>query len=374
VRRPPRHSSWATRRGRSEEKGPLLRASATRGMEAGDPTTPRDFDWSASRRFVLGQAVLLSAAEGPAAAAGGGASASAPEVVRRLWGNGLRSVEDAERWAKEAFAEDCVYEDLYYAEPAVGPSAVASLLRDKILPEGSELVVDRISDGRKSCGFTWHILQPSVGVGQRGLAFVRLNSDGRIQFVREVGEPLFKAGELTEKLLEALTKDQPAPVKPPKPAELETPRTAGDIVRYLYGPVQQSGGDAVRFYSEDVVYEDMNYEKPFVGKPAVEGFLARFQAIQGVTFKLEEVSDGTQAVGFTYTIEIKGQPRGIRGATFYEVDRDGKFCYVRDVPESATKPPPVQFAARLVRPGLRRLQPSDPLPGDVAGKDPLLAI
>mmetsp|Transcript_20887 Transcript_20887/g.52823 ORF Transcript_20887/g.52823 Transcript_20887/m.52823 type:complete len:119 (+) Transcript_20887:1239-1595(+) len=116
----------------------------------------------------------------------------------------------------------------------------------------------------------------------------------------------------------------------------------------------------------------MNYEKPFVGKAAVEGFLARFQAIQGVTFKLEEVSDGSQAVGFTYTIEIRGQPRGIRGATFYEVDRDGKVNYVRDVPESATKPPPVQYAARLLRPGLRRLQPSSPLPGDVAGQDPLL--
>lgn len=47
--------------------------------------------------------------------------------------------------------------------------------------------------------------------------------------------------------------------------------------------------------------------------------MAGFQNIQGVTFNLEEVSDGEQAVGFTYTIEIAGQPRGIRGATFYEV-------------------------------------------------------
>ena len=62
----------------------------------------------------------------------------------------------------------------------------------------------------------------------------------------------------------------------------------------------------------------MNYETPFVGKSAVEGFLKRFQDIQGVSFNLEEVSDGEEAVGFTYTIQIAGQPRGIRGITYYQ--------------------------------------------------------
>ena len=83
--------------------------------------------------------------------------------------------------------------------------------------------------------------------------------------------------------------------------------------------MQKSGGDAVRFYADDVVYEDMNYEEPFVGKKAVGEFLGRFQSIQGVTFNLEEISDGEKAVGFTYTIQIAGQPRGIRGITFYQV-------------------------------------------------------
>ncbi len=50
---------------------------------------------------------------------------------------------------------------------------------------------------------------------------------------------------------------------------------ASDQVKYLYGDVQKAGGDAVRFYADDVVYEDMNYETPFVGKSAVEGFLKR---------------------------------------------------------------------------------------------------
>ena len=105
---------------------------------------------------------------------------------------------------------------------------------------------------------------------------------------------LFKAGVLTEQLLQALTKDQPKKLRAAS-STTQTPTTAPGIVKYLYGDVQESGGDAVRFYADDVVYEDMNYDTPFVGKTAVEGFLNRFQDIEGVTFVLEEVSDGEKA-------------------------------------------------------------------------------
>ncbi|CAE7856325.1 unnamed protein product [Symbiodinium microadriaticum] len=215
------------------------------------------------------------------------------------------------------------------------------LLQEKLLPKGARMILDHVSDGRSSCGFTWHIQQEGVGTGQRGLCFLRLNSSGEVAYVRELGEPLFKAGVLTEQLLQALTKDQPKKLRAAS-STTQTPTTAPGIVKYLYGDVQESGGDAVRFYADDVVYEDMNYDTPFVGKTAVEGFLNRFQDIEGVTFVLEEVSDGEKAVGFTYHIDVAGQPRGIRGVTFYEIDDKGKVKYVRDVPESATKPPPVQ--------------------------------
>jgi hypothetical protein len=45
-----------------------------------------------------------------------------------------------------------------------------------------------------------------------------------------------------------------------------------------YGDVQKAGGDAARFYADDVIYEDMNYETPFIGQSAVEGFLKRVLA------------------------------------------------------------------------------------------------
>ena len=238
------------------------------------------------------------------------------------------------------------------------------------------MILDHVSDGRSSCGFTWHIQQEGVGTGQRGLCFLRLNSSGEVVYVRELGEPLFKAGVLTEQLLQALTKDQPKKLRAASSATQKTPTTAPGIVKYLYGDVQESGGDAVRFYADDVVYEDMNYDTPFVGKTAVEGFLNRFQDIEGVTFVLEEVSDGEKArscnkdtlrkermafdelVSCPLTCTGRGlhlshrcgravpgsvdetvrtkticcpfcspltcRPRGIRGVTFYEIDDQGK--------------------------------------------------
>ena len=49
----------------------------------------------------------------------------------------------------------------------------------------------------------------------------------------------------------------------------------------------------------------------------------------------------------------------------FQVNEAGNVCYVRDVPESASKPPPVQQIARALRPGLRKLQTAVPFPATV---------
>lgn len=114
----------------------------------------------------------------------------APEVVRELWGKGLRIGEDLSSWST-FLAEDCIYEDLYYQEPARGKEEVLKLIRQKLLPSNSELILESISDGNRSCGFTWRIEEKGVGIGQRGLCFVRLNSAGQVAYVRDLGEPLY---------------------------------------------------------------------------------------------------------------------------------------------------------------------------------------
>jgi hypothetical protein len=50
-------------------------------------------------------------------------------------------------------------------------------------------------------------------------------------------------------------------------------------------------GEALRYFSEDIVYEDMNFPQPFVGKPAVAAFLEEFD-IPGLTFVPDRISDG----------------------------------------------------------------------------------
>eukprot|EP00438_Fugacium_kawagutii_P006716 Skav219128 [mRNA] locus=scaffold1574:541717:542328:+ [translate_table: standard] len=114
----------------------------------------------------------------------------APEVVRELWGKGLRVGEDLSSWST-FLAEDCIYEDLYYQEPARGKEEVLKLVRQKLLPSNSGLILESISDGNRSCGFTWRIEEKGVGIGQRGLCFLRLNSAGQVAYVRDLGEPLY---------------------------------------------------------------------------------------------------------------------------------------------------------------------------------------
>ena len=59
-------------------------------------------------------------------------STTAPEIVKRLWAGGLSSGEDLDAWVA-AFAADCVYEDLYYAQPATGRQELRSLSASRAL-------------------------------------------------------------------------------------------------------------------------------------------------------------------------------------------------------------------------------------------------
>ena len=63
---------------------------------------------------------------------------------------------------------------------------------------------------------------------------------------------------------------------------------------------------------------------------------------------------------FTWEVVLDGAPEGstIKGISFYEVDpATGLVTYVRDVPESGIKPPPLGRLARLFRPALGVFRP-----------------
>ena len=297
----------------------------------------------------------------PSADARGGESAG--DVVRRLFATGAVAPNAADCAAM--CAADVVWDDLCLPQPAEGRAAVYQLLQAAASDPGS-LVVERVADGSRAAGFTWHRSAPGEdGRGLRGTTYVELNEEGMIAYVRIGAEPLFKPGAATAELLKAVAASsaggrstaEAAPASPP--ANLAS---ASDLVRYLWVDAQASGNtakEAARYFDADIYYEDLNYESPFVGQAAAADFLGEFD-IPGLTFVLERQSDGDGACVFCWEVDlgIEGARR-VKGISFYATSPGSgplgapSVTYVRDIPEPTLKPPPLQSLAGLLRPASR---------------------
>lgn len=196
-------------------------------------------------------------------------------------------------------------------------------------------------------------------MGIRGTTYVELNEDGLVSYLREICEPLFKPGDATVELLKAIGGDNTAKFDA---VERRSPSGASDICRYLWSELQGNAApsESLAFFAEEVLYEDFNYEMPMRGKAAVGEFLEKFAEIKALKFVAERFSDGNRACCFTWNVEISGAssdaPR-TRGISFYELNNEGEIAYVRDIPESLAKPPPLQAIAAAIRPKLRVFQP-----------------
>lgn len=264
----------------------------------------------------------------------------------------------------ESCAVDIVYEDCYEPQPIVGRAAVSEYLRTKILARtgGDEqgkdagFRIDKISDGSKACGFAWTWTSNSLE-GLRGTTFVELNDSNQIQYVREIPEPLYKPGDLIIEVLKAATAD--ATPKPPPEYVSKTPKKANEIAKYLFNEVQGADPDeAMRFFDESIIYRDFNYEEVLRGKDEVRKFIEDF-SFPGITFATQRFDDGVQSTCFTWEVVLEGAPEGsaIKGISFYEVNEAGLVTYVRDVPESGIKPPPLGKLGRQFRPAVGVFQP-----------------
>ena len=253
-------------------------------------------------------------------------------------------------------ATDVLYEDTFEPQPIVGKVNVKEHLLKKVAMrknnenEDFGLRLDQISDGNKACGFAWTYTTPTEE-GLRGTTFVELNDQGEICYVREIPEPIYKPGDLTQQLLEAITKG--AEPKPPVEYEKRTPNTANEIAQYLYKEVQGSSVDeAMRFFDESILYRDFNYEEILKGKDEVRKFIEDF-SFPGITFSMQKIDDGEECTCFTWEVLLEGAEDSIKGISLYRIDPETKLInYVRDVPESAIKPPILGKLARDLRPGL----------------------
>ena len=253
-----------------------------------------------------------------------------------------------------ACAVDVVYEDCFAPKPFVGREAVTEHMLDKVSQRKGrgDVRIDQISDGNSACGYAWtYVSTDGKMEGLRGTTFMELNDNGEISYIREIPEPLYKPGDMTIELLKAVTKG--AEPKPPKEYQPRTPKIASDVAKYLFLDVQGSDvNEAMRFFSQDIVYRDFNYEDTLKSPAEVKQFIEDF-SFPGIEFKAQKFCDGVDSTCFTWEVQLNGQTDAIKGISFYELDPETrKVCYIRDVPESAIKPPPLGRLARLVKPGL----------------------
>lgn len=161
-----------------------------------------------------------------------------------------------------ACSDDVEWNDMDLREPIKGRAAVQDLLESKF-PTGSKLIVERLSDGTASGGFTWH--REAVGeegTGLRGVTYVELDVAGQIVYVQEGAEPLFKLDKILEAVLQATNKavkegvaDDGAAPKPRPSYPKANPTTASGIVKYLWEVAYPGGAtptEALAFFADEV--------------------------------------------------------------------------------------------------------------------------
>mmetsp|Transcript_8157 Transcript_8157/g.15353 ORF Transcript_8157/g.15353 Transcript_8157/m.15353 type:complete len:352 (+) Transcript_8157:181-1236(+) len=271
----------------------------------------------------------------------------------------------------QIFADCCatniVYEDCFHPQPFVGRSNVEKYLMDKVQErQGKGYVrLDKVSDGKRACGYAWTWVSRSSSSsagsddeeeeedGLRGTTFVELNAAGEIQYVREIPEPIFKPGDLTLQLLKSLTEGATPRALPEFVPRPNLPRDSCDVVKYLFQELQGRDVDlAMELFSQDIIYRDFNYKDLMRGKQEVRQFIKDF-SFPGIEFRMQRVDDGVVSTCFTWEVVLMDAPDSIKGVSFYELDPNTRLIkYVRDVPESAIKPPILGKLARQLRPGL----------------------
>jgi hypothetical protein len=253
-------------------------------------------------------------------------------------------------------AIDIVYEDRFEPQPVVGRLDVTQHVLSKVGQRKGRggFRVDMISDGDKACGYAWTWTCENEE-GLRGTTFVQLNDRGEIQYVQEIPEPIFKPGDKTKDLLKFVTAG--AQWKTPQPFESKTPIAANELAKYLYVDLQNADPiegrkELMRFLDDSIIYRDFNYEDVLRGPGQVRKFVEDF-SFPGIEFRPLRFDDGVDSTCFTWEVVLNDAPDTIKGISFYLLDKTSrKIAYVRDIPESAIKPPILGKLARQLRPGL----------------------
>ena len=111
---------------------------------------------------------------------------TASGIARYLWEEAYPKGADPSE-AVRLFSDDIRYEDFNYADPFVGKAAVTDFVNAFDIP-GIEFVPLRISEGTRSCAFTWKVLVNGQQ-GPEGISFYEVDADGKVAFIRDIPAP-----------------------------------------------------------------------------------------------------------------------------------------------------------------------------------------
>lgn len=140
-------------------------------------------------------------------------------------------------------------------------------------------------------------------------------------------------------------------------------KDARDTVREYYGACGRGDLEgSLNCFADDVLIEDMIYQRPFRGKREFGPYLEKvIDALpRDMEFVIDDMTGGQDgAVGLVWHVEIQGKPFPFsRGCSFYRCNQEGKIVYGRDIPEPSSKPGGIAlFIIKLVAPIIRRLPP-----------------
>ncbi|CAI8592059.1 unnamed protein product [Vicia faba] len=122
--------------------------------------------------------------------------------------------------------------------------------------------------------------------------------------------------------------------------------SASTVVRNFYEGINRHDVDSVEYLmSENCVYEDLVFPRPFVGRKEILEFFKKFTESTSLDlqFVIDDLStEDSSSVGVIWHLEWKGKPFPFsKGCSFYRLEViDGKrqITYGRDSVEPAIKP------------------------------------
>ncbi|KAL4437246.1 hypothetical protein ABPG75_004385 [Micractinium tetrahymenae] len=129
--------------------------------------------------------------------------------------------------------------------------------------------------------------------------------------------------------------------------------------------------DVLSLMAPDVIYQDLIYEDPFVGREALAAYFKKIETLvpKDIKFCVEDITEGDpRRCGVRWHVEIADESGTSvqfpfsRGVSFYETNNQGQIVFARDIVEPAIKPGGASLGGiSVVAPLVRKLGPkADP--------------